>query len=446
MMRLFERALVVAALALAGCDGGVGQGGDGDTDPVPDAPPDTPPDTPVDDAAPCPPGMELCAGGCVDTQTSPAHCGGCDRPCASPLVCAEGACSQPPDCRTTPCPAGYYCNLSDGTCLAGCASAEQCDDNEDCNTATHTCVCRPGFHDCAGVCYADTDAAHCGAACIACPGDPSGVATCVGGVCSAQCSGGFHACPGGCVPNTSVDACGTSCDPCPTDPNGTAICDGTSCSLACIAGFHDCSGACRSNASVESCGTRCAPCATDPHGTAGCNGAACTLACNGGYHATASGCVADCTEDSCTAGTWCNPATLNCDACPSDALDVEPNDELATCSDMTWDSGYTTRIARGALCPAGDQDYWALDPDGYVFTSQDTQITLAPGAAGTLTITGYWVDCTYSPTLHWLETWECSAPAGCVFDLELVAWICYYFMASADTVMTYQFSFPYDQY
>jgi hypothetical protein len=40
--------------------------------------------------APCDSGWDRCDGACVDTTTDPAHCGGCDQPCAT--VCEDSAC------------------------------------------------------------------------------------------------------------------------------------------------------------------------------------------------------------------------------------------------------------------------------------------------------------------------------------------------------------------
>ncbi len=40
----------------------------------------------------CPPGALECAGACVDPQSDPEHCGGCDTPCEPGERCALGAC------------------------------------------------------------------------------------------------------------------------------------------------------------------------------------------------------------------------------------------------------------------------------------------------------------------------------------------------------------------
>lgn len=48
------------------------------------------------DASGCAEGLTRCGGGCVDTATSLAHCGGCDSPCSAPdharAICEESSC------------------------------------------------------------------------------------------------------------------------------------------------------------------------------------------------------------------------------------------------------------------------------------------------------------------------------------------------------------------
>lgn len=51
----------------------------------------------VDSGACAPPTM-ACGGGCVDTQTSLAHCGRCGNACGAAELCRAGACTAPRDC------------------------------------------------------------------------------------------------------------------------------------------------------------------------------------------------------------------------------------------------------------------------------------------------------------------------------------------------------------
>ena len=74
-----------------------------------------PPDTSCN-AVGCATGQACCSSVCVDTQSDPAHCGGCS-PCNSGQTCVAGACitpTPPPpqtscDNLTNPCPDPYKC-------------------------------------------------------------------------------------------------------------------------------------------------------------------------------------------------------------------------------------------------------------------------------------------------------------------------------------------------
>lgn len=78
---------------------------------------------------PCPEGLELCDGECVDLQTSNDHCGRCGNVCPNPYsvgMCEAGVC--PPnlecggprtdyhDCNEVCAVAGQECNTSDWGC------------------------------------------------------------------------------------------------------------------------------------------------------------------------------------------------------------------------------------------------------------------------------------------------------------------------------------------
>jgi hypothetical protein len=74
-----------------------------------------------DGSAGCPVGQTKCGDTCVDTQTSAAHCGACNRACPNGLSCGGGNCQCPDQ--------GAFCD---------------------------------------GQCFPRTDKAHCGVTCIAC--------------------------------------------------------------------------------------------------------------------------------------------------------------------------------------------------------------------------------------------------------------------------------------
>jgi hypothetical protein len=123
----------------------------------------------------CRPGLTECGGECVDTESNPDHCGGCDTPCAQSCVAGE------------------------------CVDANQCDQT-----------------DCNGACVdTDTNTLHCGGCDSACAVDQ----ICINGQCfdyaaNAECDAcdGCTACPS---PEVCCDlgdygiACVDTTEPCP---------------------------------------------------------------------------------------------------------------------------------------------------------------------------------------------------------------------------------------
>jgi len=213
----------------------------------------------------CPAGQTDCHGVCVDTTSDPDHCGGCDQACDPGEVCENSSCEAGPDCRTEPCPDGYYCNINTGECLPGCASDSHCGENEHCDIATHACTCNTGYHDCSGTCLPDDSVDSCGDRCEPCPDDPHGDVSCQDAErCWTDCHPGYHFCTDHCVADTSVDSCGDRCDPCPTDPHGQAACEAGTCVIHCDAGYLMCSGAC-------------APCPAGDPAHYSCRGSACIV-------------------------------------------------------------------------------------------------------------------------------------------------------------------------
>ena len=91
----------------------------------------------------CGPDLTECSGVCVDTDTDPGHCGGCDSPCESDEVCSAG------------------------TCVADCPA---------------------GTVNCSGSCVdTDTDVLHCGGCGHACTAGDHASPVCETGVCDALC-------------------------------------------------------------------------------------------------------------------------------------------------------------------------------------------------------------------------------------------------------------------
>lgn len=108
--------------------------------------------------------LVACGEDCVDVSNDPAHCGGCDTPCAGGELCVDSVC-QP--------------------------------------------VCPMGQVECGGACF-DTNASaeHCGGCDMPC--DPAEV--CMGGVCALACDPGLEACNGACVDLQADEANCGGCD------------------------------------------------------------------------------------------------------------------------------------------------------------------------------------------------------------------------------------------
>lgn len=93
----------------------------------------------------CPAGQMQCAGACVDTQISTAHCGGCGATCAPPRatpLCSLGTCS------INTCEAGWL--DCDDLAANGCEQRNDCTPGP-CDT---TCGTR-GTRDCTNPCSAE---------------------------------------------------------------------------------------------------------------------------------------------------------------------------------------------------------------------------------------------------------------------------------------------------
>jgi hypothetical protein len=116
----------------------------------------------------CPVGLTECDGGCVDTTSNAAHCGGCGESCGPHATCANGACA---------CWAGYsYCEAQ-GQCVSNYCGV-QTGERKQYNPDTCQCECIPPYvpiintgycatacdvdEDCPGtqVCRTTTEGAH----------------------------------------------------------------------------------------------------------------------------------------------------------------------------------------------------------------------------------------------------------------------------------------------
>lgn len=194
----------------------------------------------------CPENQEECAGTCVDTTSSQAHCGGCDRACGVLEACSSGTCvcaAPAQDCG--------------GTCVDTSSSGDHCGE---CNRSCGGQVCNAG--ECGASCDPLTqcgqscvdlasDALHCGECDRPCPTGQ----TCAQGECA--CEGDLVDCGTGCI-DTSAD--NEHCGECDNSCGEDRTCVGGTC--ACTGGFELCDDACVDlQTSPEHCGQCDAPCA-----------------------------------------------------------------------------------------------------------------------------------------------------------------------------------------
>jgi hypothetical protein len=101
----------------------------------------------------CPPPLTDCGGFCVNLQTDPAHCGGCNQACASGQSCETGQCAA---CQ-------HECSAGQQKCADGANAYQVCTDVNGCFkwgdpvacAAGQTCdmgACVPGGTECTDEC------------------------------------------------------------------------------------------------------------------------------------------------------------------------------------------------------------------------------------------------------------------------------------------------------
>lgn len=221
----------------------------------------------------------ICEGACVDLLTNGTHCGECGFTCSPRETCRDGACVVDRGCQPA-CTGFTWCDVPARTCRPGCADDAACGPNGLCSSATHTCLCRAGFHRCGDTCEPDDSITKCGPACEACPSTPNGSPVCVDGRCETACGAGMLVCGGECL----------DC----SDPNGTASCGrGGACEIDCDAGFDWCDGACR-RGDATACGPACAACPSTPGFVSACEAGACVVGCAPGRVVCNGTCATSC--------------------------------------------------------------------------------------------------------------------------------------------------------
>jgi|GEM_PF-467101 len=332
------------------------------------------------------------ANGC-ETQLSGsnAHCGRCNNACGAGFVCSAGACGSVCAAGTTFCAGACVDTQSSpthcGACGVSCPGAAN---------ATATCArgacsfrCAPGFGDCDGNaangCEANlaTSPAHCGgcgSACNATNGSP----TCAAGACGITCATGFGNCDGsaanGCETDlrSTVTACGLCGRTCAL-PNATPACVASACAVgSCTSGFGNCDGNAANGCEVDQrsdvrhCGACNNVCPTS-NGAATCSAGACGITCSAGFGncdglgangcevntlttlAHCGGCGRACSlanaTPACAAGACavasCNTGFANCDGVPSNGCEAN----LATSASHCGACGRA--CGSGFFCAAG---------------------------------------------------------------------------------------------
>ncbi len=396
-----------------------------------DAPDDGYDDSPIGDAssedaeAGCPFGYLACESGCM-SPADPLNCGACGNACT--VESGTPSCQALPDTNTYRCVSGCpeaTPTLCGSTCVDTSTSPNHCGG---CNTAcvasaphTHSVCgdggcsfpCDPGYSLCDGGCMLYTNPANCGACGAACDPDggtplcapPTGTGTDGGPyACASGCPAAAPTrCNGACVDTTTDTAnCSACAHPCTTGvANAHPVCGASSCSFACNPGFVLCDGACvdftSDPGSCGGCGvghvcgssqvclsgvctTRCQRTSDCPAGFA-CNGSTCTTSCNvnqpchggccsggtctNGLSAAACGtsggvctnCSSQSTNTACVSGACgCNVAA---DCPPLNACSPSLHAcSLALCggANTGCNGGCCTNLASGGTCVAGSSD------------------------------------------------------------------------------------------
>ena len=275
-------------------------------------------------SAACAPGFAHCSDeaddGCEVNIREPAHCGGCDVSCSDPSpLCSAGASAGTYACASNcaepaPTQCGDTCVDTDsspshcGKCDRACPQVDR--GTPVCKAGNCDFTCNGGHHRCGSACLPNDSPSSCGSSCTPCTAPGGATAICTGaGTCDFVCKPNYHRCGDACLPNDSPSSCGSSCTPCTAPGGATAICTGAgTCDFNCSTSQHRCGNQCVSNDSPGSCGASCTPCNAPGDATAICTAAgACDFTCNSGHHRCGDACAPD------DSTTQCGPS---CQLCP----------------------------------------------------------------------------------------------------------------------------------
>lgn len=317
----------------------------------------------------CPAGEVVCGNSCIDTDTNPAHCGGCGQVCDLTNVNQHGCVAG--SCTVGTCDGGF------GDCDADASNGCEVDLN---TTAAHcgACgnACAAGENCCGGTCMdLNADAGNCGA-------------------CGNACPAGQSCCSGACADLTSdVDNCGACGNACAAGE----VCSQGACQLDCAAGETDCNGSCVNlNTDPQNCGSCGHVCDLANVDQNGCAAGACTVvSCDTGFAdcdaAAQNGCETTLgTEQNCGAcghacgaGETCTGATCQatCGAGETDCNGscVNLNTDVSNCGACGHACATGQGCLNGTCCADADSDgHYAQNCGGD--DCDDSVAAIHPGA------------------------------------------------------------------
>lgn len=352
-------------------DGDLGEGGDGNVDPVGSGGNTT---------------VSHCENRTKDQDETDSDCGGLDcEPCALGRSCEVGD-----DCVNGSCTAGK-CQMptctddekndteTDVDCggdgCPPCGVDEKCLDNSDCESlscsggecAAPTCTDRitngnESDLDCGGSCDPCESGEECvvPADCIQPPEEDPSVSTCEDGICTLVCDSRHADCNAKAVDGCEIDiftnidhcgACDSFCNPANSEAAkcNDGVCEVDSENGGCTAPFLNCNGlhddGCEVNSNTDAahCGT-CFEACSDDNGTPECVGGACQIDCSTGFE----DCDGNPRDNGCEINT--NTNAVMCGDCDTDCRDFASSNQSAYC-----DAG---------MCGATDCDPGVGDCDG----------------------------------------------------------------------------------
>lgn len=229
-----------------------------------------------------------------DPDNCGSSCTDCEEPSFGDATCVNGSCG-------TSCPSGTHicgsagslaCRANDDAenCGTGCTTCPAPDGGvAECINGQCDQSCGSGQHLCGNTCYDNDDEDHCGASCFNCDEPTDGFATCLNGLCGQDCPGGAHLCSIGggnfqCFVDSDGAHCGDSCTACPEPAgSGYAACINDSCAKICNPGNHLCNGDCYADEDAEHCSLSCTNCSAPANGVAQCINNSCTFECDPYY-------------------------------------------------------------------------------------------------------------------------------------------------------------------